>query len=104
MELREALSQISEIRQLMARSEAYRGYRSLTVGFSGVLALLGAVFQTQFVASPGSDLGSYLTEAKSLYERLKENVGENKLSEESQLIATVSRRWHESKQYLTRGN
>ena len=60
MELRDALSQISEIRQLMARSEVYRGYRSLTVGFSGVLALLGAVFQPQFVASPGSDLGPYL--------------------------------------------
>jgi C4-dicarboxylate transporter len=44
MELHEALSQISEIRQQMARSEVFRGYRSMTVGFSGVLGLLAAVF------------------------------------------------------------
>ena len=41
MELREALSQISEIRQQMARSEVFRGYRSITVGFSGVLGASG---------------------------------------------------------------
>ena len=56
MELREALCQISEIRQQMARSGVFRGYRSLTVGFSGALALLAAVCQPYFVASPDSDL------------------------------------------------
>ena len=60
MELREALSQISEIRQQMARSEVFRGYRSMTVGFSGVLGLLAAAFQSQWVASPESELGRYL--------------------------------------------
>lgn len=60
MELREALQQISDIRQQMARSEWFRGYRSLTVGFSGVLGLLAAAFQSQWVSSPANDLGRYL--------------------------------------------
>lgn len=60
MELREALQQISDIRQQMARSEMFRGYRSLTVGFSGVLGLMAAAFQPQWVASPATDLGRYL--------------------------------------------
>ena len=60
MELDDALRQISDIRQQMARSEVFRGYRSVTVGFSGVLALLAAAFQPQWVASPESELGRYL--------------------------------------------
>ncbi len=32
MELHEALRQITEIRQQMAHSEVFRGYRSITVG------------------------------------------------------------------------
>ena len=60
VELREALQQISDIRQQMARSEVFRGYRSLTVGFSGVLGLLAAAFQSQWVASPATDLRRYL--------------------------------------------
>ncbi len=60
MELREALQQISDIRQQMARSEVFRGYRSLTVGFSGVLGLMAAAFQSQWVASPATDLSRYL--------------------------------------------
>ena len=61
MELREALCQITEIRRQMARSEVFRGYRSLTVACSGVLGLLGAACQPHFVASPESELGRYLT-------------------------------------------
>lgn len=60
MELREALQQISDIRQQMARSEVFRGYRSVTVGFSGVLGLLAAAFQSQWVASPATNLDRYL--------------------------------------------
>jgi len=60
MELREALCQIAEIRHQMARSEVYRGYRSVTVGCSGVLALLAAVCQPYLVTSPGNDLQRYL--------------------------------------------
>ncbi len=61
MELHDALQQISDIRQQMARSEVFRGYRSLTVGFSGVLGLLAAASQPSWVASPATDLGRYLT-------------------------------------------
>jgi hypothetical protein len=61
MELREALSQISEIRQQMARSEVFRGYRSITVGFSGVLGLLAAASQSQWVGSGESELWRYLS-------------------------------------------
>ncbi len=60
MELREALSQISEIRQQMARNEVFRGYRSITVGFSGALGILAAAFQSRWVPSPEAELGRYL--------------------------------------------
>ena len=59
MELREALSQIDEIRQQMARTELFRGYRSLTVGFSGVLALVAATLQP-FVVEPENQLRDFL--------------------------------------------
>lgn len=39
MELDDALSQISEIRTQMAQSQLFRGYRSLTTGFSGAVAI-----------------------------------------------------------------
>ena len=42
MELHEALTQIAEIRQQIARAEEFRGYRSLTTAFSGVLAVLAS--------------------------------------------------------------
>ena len=45
MELRDALTQISEIREQMARAEVFRGYRSVTVGFSGVVAFVAAALQ-----------------------------------------------------------
>ena len=37
MELREALTQITEIRQQLARTEVFRGYRAMPVAFSGVV-------------------------------------------------------------------
>ncbi len=60
MELREALRQISEIRQQMAQSEVFRGYRSLTVGFSGVLGVVAASMQPRWVSNPQSDLGRFV--------------------------------------------
>lgn len=45
MELREALSQIAEIRQQMARAQVFRGYRALTTAFSGLVALLTGLYQ-----------------------------------------------------------
>jgi len=60
MELHNALQQISAIRQQMARSEVFRGYRSTTIGFSGVLGIVAAIFQPYWAASPATDLGKYL--------------------------------------------
>ena len=60
MELREALCQISDIRRQMARSEVFRGYRSITVGFTGVLGIMAALLQAQWVANPETELGRYL--------------------------------------------
>ena len=60
MQLDDALRQISDIRQQMARSEVFRGYRSLTVGFSGVLGLSTAAIQPLWVPSPEIELRRYL--------------------------------------------
>jgi hypothetical protein len=60
MELSEALRQISEIRQQMAYGSVFRGYRSITVGFSGVLGITAAVLQSRWVTAPASELGRYL--------------------------------------------
>jgi len=60
MNLSEALAQISEIREHMARTEVFRGYRSLTVGFSGVLAILAAAAQAVWIPRPQEHLGGYL--------------------------------------------
>ena len=43
MELREALTQITEIRLQLARTEVFRGYRAMPVAFSGGVALLAAL-------------------------------------------------------------
>ena len=61
MELRDALSQITEIRAQMARTETFRGYRAPTVGFSGVSAIAGAWVQTAWVPQPTQNIRAYLT-------------------------------------------
>lgn len=60
MQLDEALRHISDIRQQMARSEVFHGYRSITVGFSGFAGLSAAVLQPHLVATPEIELGRYL--------------------------------------------
>ena len=59
MELREALDQISQIRVQMAQTTVFRGYRSLTVGFSGVLGVSAAVGQAIWLPRPLDHLDSY---------------------------------------------
>jgi hypothetical protein len=61
MELHEALSQISEIRQQMARTEVFRGFRSVPVAFSGLLAWAAAIAQAVWIPEPTRDVNSYLT-------------------------------------------
>jgi hypothetical protein len=61
MELREALTQITEIRLQMARTEVFRGYRALPAAFSGGVALLAALAQRVMVQDPSQQLNLYLT-------------------------------------------
>jgi len=61
MELREALAQIAEIRQQVARTETFRGYRAATVAFSGLVALSAGVIQSSWIADPRADATAYLT-------------------------------------------
>ncbi len=60
MELRDALTQISEIRRQVARTELFRGYRALPVAFSGLLALATAGFQACWLPNPAANIGAYL--------------------------------------------
>lgn len=61
MELSDALAQITEIREHICRTEVFRGCRWLTVGFSGVFALVAATIQACCIADPERQLGLYLT-------------------------------------------
>lgn len=60
MELREALSQIDTIKTQIARVELYRGYRSLTVGITGLLAFGAAAIQSVVLPNPGSVVDRYV--------------------------------------------
>lgn len=60
MELQEALAQVSEIRLQIARSEPFRGYRSVTAGFSALTAVVAAALQPAVVPAPQSDPQAYL--------------------------------------------
>ena len=53
MDLRDALSQIAEIRQQMARAQVFRGYRAATTAFSAVMAVAAAAVQRRYW--PGTD-------------------------------------------------
>ena len=57
MELREALTQIAEIRQQMARSQVFRGDRSVTTAFSAVVAVAAAGVQEYLL--PDGDRNSW---------------------------------------------
>jgi hypothetical protein len=61
MQLDEALEQITEIRARIARTETFRGYRSLTVGFSGLAGIAAAVVQSVCIPEPPRQISSYLT-------------------------------------------
>jgi hypothetical protein len=60
MELREALTQITEIRLQLARTEVFRGYRAMPVAFSGVVALVAGLIQAATIADPITGLSAYL--------------------------------------------
>lgn len=60
MELDEAMAQIAEIRQQMARTEVFRGYRAFPVALSGTLAWAAAGYQAVFIPDPIANLSAYL--------------------------------------------
>ena len=49
MKLDDALAQIAEIRQQMAKSQLFRGYRAATTAFSAVMALVAAGVQRYWI-------------------------------------------------------
>jgi hypothetical protein len=61
MELREALTQITEIRLQLARTEVFRGYRAMPVAFSGVVAIVAGLIQSATIADPIERVGAYLS-------------------------------------------
>src|ERR1017187_8747882 len=60
MDLHEALTQISEIRQQVARTETFRGYRAAPVAFSGIVACIAAGFQQTLIPEPAENSLAYL--------------------------------------------
>ena len=55
------MSQIALIRRQIARTELFRGLRSLPVAFSGLLAVVSAFAQSIWITDPVRDFSSYLT-------------------------------------------
>lgn len=60
MELNEALSQIAEIRGQLQQARVFRGYRSATTAFSGLVALVTAALQPAWAGDPRGGLVPYL--------------------------------------------
>ncbi len=60
MELRRALTQVAEIRAHLARTETFRGYRSATVAFTGVVGIVTAIIQSIWLPRPFEQWDSYL--------------------------------------------
>lgn len=60
MQLHEALDQIAEIRTHLARTETFRGYRSLTVGASGLLAFVAGAVQQSWIGDGAENIEVYL--------------------------------------------
>ncbi len=60
MRLNDALSQIADIRQQIAHSQAFNGYRSLTTGLTGVIAIVASLLQKWLVVDPIHHMNRYL--------------------------------------------
>ncbi len=61
MELNEAIGRISEIHKRLVRTETFRGFHSLTVGFTGLLGIVAAFVQGNCIERPIEHIGDYLT-------------------------------------------
>src|SRR5688572_15134020 len=60
LELRDALDQISEIRERMARGDVFRGYRAATTAFTAAVGVAGAAVQAVWVPRPAEDVDGYV--------------------------------------------
>ncbi|MEM9413293.1 MAG: hypothetical protein AAGA30_19445 [Planctomycetota bacterium] len=62
MQLREALSDIAEIRAALDRTQTYRGFRSIAIGISALFVMSGAVVQLRIDVTrrPGTYLNTWL--------------------------------------------
>src|SRR4051812_33323242 len=60
LDLRNALGQIADIRQQIARAQTFRGYRAATTGFTGLVAIAAAALQAYSIPEPRQQLNDYL--------------------------------------------
>jgi hypothetical protein len=60
MDLHQALSQLDAIHAQVSRTEAFRGYRPLTVGAQGLLAVAASGCQAIWLTEPAAQVGHYL--------------------------------------------
>lgn len=60
MDLHQALSQLDAIHSQVSRTEAFRGYRPLTVAAQGVLAVGAAVGQALWISDPANHAAAWL--------------------------------------------
>src|SRR6266581_7228488 len=60
IELRDALSQIAEIRTQVAQTQTFRGYRAAPAAISSLVAISAALIQKWWVPEPAQNLSSYL--------------------------------------------
>lgn len=60
MQLNDALTQIAEIRAQVERARVYRGYRSVPVAVSGLLALAAGLAQVWLIDAPLNHPGLYV--------------------------------------------
>jgi hypothetical protein len=60
MDLHQALSQLDAIHAQVSRTEAFRGYRPLTVATQGLLAMAAAVGQALWIADPAGNVSLWL--------------------------------------------
>jgi hypothetical protein len=59
-DLDKALSDITAMRSQMARAAEFRGYGPLTVGATGLLAVIAGALQARWVPDPASEILGYL--------------------------------------------
>lgn len=60
MNLQDAIAQIGEIQTQLERTQTFRGYRSVAVGTTGLLACAGSVVQSLWLTNPAGSVNKWL--------------------------------------------